>query len=62
MIMIDKKLHPHSWFKTFGLSGLGFAFAIWAVFGSGRDTVFYGFLLVLIAIPFYLLMRWNQSK
>ena len=60
LIIIEKELHMNSWIKTFVLGGLGFAFSVWAVFGTGSDTVFYGFLLVLTGIPFYLLMQYNK--
>ncbi|MCZ6595385.1 MAG: amino acid permease [Bacteroidetes bacterium] len=62
IIMIENKLHPNSLVKTFVLGGLGFAYSIWAIYGSGHDTVFYGFLLLLSGIPFYILMKWNQNK
>ncbi len=60
LIIIEKELHMNSWIKTFVLGGLGFAFSVWAVFGTGAETVFYGFLLVLTGIPFYLLMQYNK--
>ncbi len=62
LLLINDKFHVHSWIKTFVLGTLGMAFSIWAVYGSGRDTVFYGFMLLLIGIPFYLIMKWNQNK
>ena len=62
IIMVENKLHPNSLIKTFVLGGLGFAYSIWAIYGSGHDTVFYGFLLLLSGIPFYIFMKWNQNK
>jgi APA family basic amino acid/polyamine antiporter len=62
MVLIEKKIHMNSFVKTFVLGSLGFAYSIWAIFGSGSETVFYGFLLLLIGIPFYVLMQWNKSK
>lgn len=32
---------------------LGFAYAIWAIYGSGAETVMWGFLLMLIGVPIY---------
>jgi APA family basic amino acid/polyamine antiporter len=37
---------------TFGL--LGFTYAVAAIGGSGEKTVFWGFLLLLLGIPFYI--------
>ncbi len=62
LIIIEKKLHQNSWVKTFVLGGLGFAYSLWAIYGSGSDTVFYGFLLLFFGIPFYLLMQWNKRN
>lgn len=62
IVVIEKKLHMNNFFKTFTLGSLGFAYSIWAIYGSGSDTVFYGFLLLLAGIPFYMLMHWNKRK
>ena len=62
LIVIEKKLHTKSWFKTFVLSTLGFSYSLWAIYGSGPETVFYGFLLMLIGIPVYIYMKWIKNK
>jgi APA family basic amino acid/polyamine antiporter len=62
LIIIEKKLHSKSWIKTFVLSALGFLYSLWAIYGSGPDTVFYGFLLMLIGIPVYVYMKWIKNK
>ena len=62
LIVIEKKLHTKSWIKTFVLSALGFIYSLWAIYGSGPDTVYYGLLLLLIGIPVYVYMKWIKSK
>lgn len=62
IVLIDKKIHINNFIKTFALGSLGFAYAVWAIFGTGSETVFYGFLLLLSGIPFYVLMQWNKQK
>ena len=62
LIIIEKKLHTKSWIKTFILSTLGFSYSLWAIYGSGYETVFYGFLLMLIGIPVYIYMKWIKNK
>ena len=62
LIIIEKKLHTKSWVKTFVLSALGFTYSLWAIYGSGSETVYYGFLLLLIGIPVYIYMKWFQNK
>ncbi|WP_191858703.1 amino acid permease [Hanstruepera ponticola] len=60
LILIEKKVHLQNWVKTFVLGGLGFSYSLWAIFGSGQETVFYGFILLVLGIPFYVLMKWNK--
>ena len=62
IILIERKIHFNSFIKTFVLGLLGFSYSVWAIYGSGADVVFYGFLLLLLGIPFYALMQWNKSK
>jgi len=62
LIVIEKRLHTKSWVKTFVLSALGFIYSLWAIYGSGPDTVFYGFLLLIIGIPVYIYMKWIKNK
>lgn len=61
-VLIDKKLHTDSAVKTFALGGLGFLYSVWSIYGSGHDTVFYGFLLLISGIPFYVYMKWNNRE
>ena len=62
IILIERKIYLNSIIKTFVLGLLGFTYSIWAIYGSGSDVVFYGFLLLLLGIPFYALMQWNKTK
>lgn len=62
IIAINKGVFKNDKFRIFVLSFLGFIYSLWAIYGSGSETVFYGFLLLLAGVPFYVLMKWNQSK
>lgn len=44
----------------FLLGSLGFAFSMWAVYGAGETSVFWGFLLLLLGIPVYVFMKSRQ--
>jgi APA family basic amino acid/polyamine antiporter len=44
------------------LSILAFSFSIWIIIGCGEEIVFYGFLLLLLGIPFYVLMKNNAKN
>jgi APA family basic amino acid/polyamine antiporter len=62
LVLIERKTHINSWVKTIVLGMLGIAFSLWAIYGAGEESVFYGFLLLLLGLPFYVIMRWNQRK
>ncbi|MEG0642147.1 MAG: amino acid permease, partial [Clostridium sp.] len=38
---------------------LAFIYIIWTIYGSGAETVMWGFILMLIGIPFYI---YNYHK
>jgi len=60
IIKLDKKhLHSGGWASTILIGALAFAYSLWAVAGSGQDTVYYGFLLLMAGIPFYV---WSLYK
>lgn len=60
IIKFDKKyLHSGGWASAILIGTLAFAYSLWAVAGSGQDTVYYGFLLLMAGIPFYV---WSVYK
>jgi APA family basic amino acid/polyamine antiporter len=40
---------------------LGFAYAFWAIVGSGNKTIAWGFLLLMAGLPVYVLVRWRGA-
>jgi APA family basic amino acid/polyamine antiporter len=38
-----------------------FSYALWAIYGAGQETVFWGFLLLLSGLPVYVWLRRGQS-
>lgn len=41
------------------VSALAFAYSMFAIYGAGQDTVFYGFLLILAGLPVYV---WQARR
>jgi APA family basic amino acid/polyamine antiporter len=39
-----------------------FAYSLWAIWGSGEEVVFKGFILILGGTPVYVAMRWYQAR
>jgi APA family basic amino acid/polyamine antiporter len=62
LIIIEQRIGTPKLIRNLVLAALGFSYSLWTIYGSGNDTVFYGFLLLLAGIPFYILMKYNQKK
>lgn len=41
---------------------LAFAYCIYAIYGTGADVVMYGFILMLLGIPFYIYIKLKSAK
>jgi len=48
--------------KMMWISMLSFCFCIWVVIGCGAEIVFYGFILLLAGMPFYVWLMRNRLK
>ncbi|MGH7553890.1 MAG: hypothetical protein ACREMQ_12765, partial [Longimicrobiales bacterium] len=42
------------------IATVAFLYSLWAIYGSGRDTVFWGFLLLIAGVPLYVTMIWRR--
>ncbi len=62
LLIEGKYLNARSWLSAVVLSAGGFSFSIWAIAGSGEESVFWGFLMLLAGIPFYILNIWNRNR
>jgi len=65
-ILILAKTRPENWDKRIRssiiLSLLAFLFSIWAIYGSGQEIVFYGFIALAMGTPFYAWSKIEQSR
>ncbi len=48
--------------KTYILSGLAFVYCMWSVIGAGQEVVFWGFILLLLGVPFYLYIKISKEN
>ena len=63
MIVLEKKyLHTNGLVQTIILSSLAFAYSLWAVAGSGQETVYWGFILMMAGIPFYVWIKLRNKN
>lgn len=61
LVKKDQRFNAWRMIKSSIVPLLGFAYAIWTVYGSGAETVMYGFLLFLLGIPCYVYMKLKNS-
>lgn len=61
MKKVQGKISIGKFIKSSFVPLLGFIYAGWAIYGSGAQTVMYGFLLMLLGIPFYLYMSHKKQ-
>jgi APA family basic amino acid/polyamine antiporter len=63
IIKIEKKhLHTGGWVSSILVGTLAFAYSLWAIAGSGQSSVYWGFLLLLAGIPFYVWVIYKKKK
>jgi APA family basic amino acid/polyamine antiporter len=64
MIFIKKpeQLNGQKLFGSSLIAVFAFIYSIWAIAGSGQETVYWGFILLMCGIPIYVWIRWKQSK
>ncbi|PSJ56639.1 amino acid permease [Pseudaminobacter soli (ex Li et al. 2025)] len=44
------------------LGCLGFVYSLWALYGSGAETIYLGFLLILAGIPIHVWIKWRNAN
>lgn len=50
------------WLLSVILASGAFIFSLWAVAGSGHDIVYWGFILLMAGVPFYVLSIWKHNS
>ena len=41
---------------------MAFCYTFWAISGAGRETVFYGMMLLFASIPLYAWIYWREKS
>ncbi len=61
VILLQNKFWQKESISKLIVAFLAFVFSMWAILGSGQETVYWGFIAILAGIPFYVWMkRVNQ--
>jgi APA family basic amino acid/polyamine antiporter len=55
-------LHKASRVSIVVLGLLAFVYSLWEIYGSGEQTVFYGFLFLMGGVPFYIWLSYKKHR
>jgi APA family basic amino acid/polyamine antiporter len=58
----DRHLMPIRLAGRVALSVLAFIYAMWAIVGAGERTVYWGFVLLTLGLPVFVLMTWKRER
>ena len=63
LIRLQNKYLPgrSDWTGAIILASLAFLFSLWAIAGSGQETVYWGFILLMAGVPFYVWILWKNK-
>ncbi len=62
ILMSRSKISSGLWWPVVLIGGGGFLYSIWGLFGAGETSVFYGFILLMAGIPFYVWIKRKNRK
>jgi APA family basic amino acid/polyamine antiporter len=57
-----KQLNKGNWAWAIILGAMAFAYSLWAIAGAGQSAVYWGFILLMAGVPFYVWIVYQRSK
>jgi len=57
---VEKRLFKIKSFRSVILGLFGSLYSLWAIFGSGIDSIIYGTILLILGIPIYLILKLKK--
>ena len=59
---LEKRLFKINSFRSVILGLFGSLYSLWAIFGSGIDSIIYGTILLILGIPIYLILKLKNPN
>ena len=59
---VEKRLFKINSFRSVILGLFGSLYSLWAIFGSGIDSIIYGTILLILGIPIYLILKLKNPN
>ena len=60
--VVKKQLPKSKWPAALIVAGISFAFSLWSIIGAGQEIAYWGFILLMAGIPFYVWILYNKNK
>ncbi|KAF1052653.1 MAG: Arginine/agmatine antiporter [Stenotrophomonas maltophilia] len=57
-----EKFSPRSRPQLLAVGSLGFIYSMWALYGTGEQAIFWGFLVLMAGIPLYTWRQWRNRQ
>ncbi|SDE47729.1 amino acid/polyamine/organocation transporter, APC superfamily [Mucilaginibacter pineti] len=61
LVIKAAKKQTTGWPGAVALAVLAFSYALWNIAGTGKDAVYYGFLLLMASVPFYVWVAYKKA-
>lgn len=62
VILLQNKFWRRESISKIVLAAVALVFSLWAIVGSGQETVYWGFIAILSGIPFYVWMKRTKEE
>jgi APA family basic amino acid/polyamine antiporter len=62
LIIKVKNKQANGWLGAVFLAIVAFGYALWNIVGTGKDAVYYGFVLLMMSVPFYVWVAYQKNK
>ena len=62
VILLQNKYWRKESISKLIVASVAFAFSLWAIVGSGQETVYWGIIAILAGIPFYVWMKRTKAE
>lgn len=62
VILLQNKFWRRESVSKIVLAAVALVFSLWAIVGSGQETVYWGFIAILAGIPFYVWMKRTKEE
>jgi len=61
-IIRARKKVTKRWFAALLLTFFAYSYTLWMIYGTGKDAVYYGFLLLMLGIPLYMWLAYKKEN